>query len=65
MISVFIHPIEPFLEIYYMVDSRAMSLRDAYWNAVNKEEPYELPRRPTYAEIAEHIKVTTNGTRGW
>ena len=40
-----------------------MSLRDASWNAVSKGEPYELPRRPTYEQIAENIKVTTNGTQ--
>jgi hypothetical protein len=40
-----------------------MSLWDAYWNAVSKEEPYEFPRRSIYAEIAEHIKVATNGTQ--
>ena len=45
------------------LNDRAMSLRDAYWNAVSSGEPYELPRRPTYAEIAEHIKVATNGTQ--
>ena len=43
--------------------SRAMSLRDAYWNAVSKGEEFKLPRRPTYEEIAEHIKVITNGTQ--
>ena len=43
--------------------SRTMSLRDAYWNAVSKGEAFKLPRRPTYGEIAEHIKVTTNGTQ--
>ena len=45
------------------LDDRAMSLRDAYWNAVSKGEPYELPRRPTYEQIAEYIKVATNGTQ--
>jgi len=45
------------------LDGLAMSLRDAYWNAVSKGEPYELPRRPTYEQIAEHIKVATNGTQ--
>ena len=45
------------------LDGLAMSLRDAYWNAVSKGEPYELPRRPTYEQIAEHIKVFTNGTQ--
>lgn len=45
------------------LDDRAMSLRDAYWNAVSNGEPYELPRRPTYEQIAEHIKVATNGTQ--
>ena len=43
--------------------SRTMSLRDAYWNAVSKGEAFKLPRRPTYGEIAEHIKVITNGTQ--
>lgn len=43
--------------------SRTMSLRDAYWHAVDKDEAYKLPRRPTYEEIAEHIKVITNGTQ--
>ncbi len=45
------------------LDGLAMSLRDAYWNAVSKGEPYELPRRPTYEQIAEYIRVTTNGTQ--
>ena len=45
------------------LDSRAMSLRDGYWNAVNKGEPFDYPRRPTYEQIAEHIKVITNGTQ--
>ncbi len=45
------------------LDGLAMSLRDAYWNAVSKGESYELPRRPTYEQIAEYIKVTTNGTQ--
>ena len=45
------------------LDGLTMSLRDAYWNAVSKGEPYELPRRPTYEQIAEYIKVTTNGTQ--
>lgn len=43
--------------------SRTMSLRNAYWNAVSKGEEFKLPRRPTYGEIAEHIKVFTNGTQ--
>jgi len=43
--------------------SRTMSLRDAYWNAVSKGEEFKLPRRPTYEQIAEHIKVFTNGTQ--
>ena len=43
--------------------SRAMSLRDAYWNAVEHDQAFKLPRRPTYEEIADHIKVITNGTQ--
>ena len=43
--------------------SLTMSLRDAYWNAVSKGEEFKLPRRPTYEQIAEYIKVTTNGTQ--
>ena len=43
--------------------SRTMSLRDAYWNAVDHDQAFKLPRRPTYEEIAEHIKVITNGTQ--
>ena len=43
--------------------SRTMSLRDAYWNAVDHEQAFKLPRRPTYEEIADHIKVITNGTQ--
>lgn len=42
---------------------RTMSLRDAYWNAVDHDQAFKLPRRPTYEEIAEHIKVITNGTQ--
>lgn len=43
--------------------SRTMSLRDAYWNALDHEQAFKLPRRPTYEEIADHIKVITNGTQ--
>ena len=45
------------------LDGLAMSLRDAYWNAVSMGEEFKLPRRPTYEQIAEHIKVFTNGTQ--
>ena len=32
-------------------------------DGVGKGEEFKLPRRPTYGEIAEHIKVFTNGTQ--
>jgi hypothetical protein len=34
---------------------RMMTLRDAYWNAMNRERSFKLPRRPSLREIAETI----------
>ena len=46
-----------------LLSVRAMSMRDAYWYAVDHDQAYKHPRRPTYQEIADHIKYITNGTQ--
>ncbi len=45
------------------LSDRVMTLRNAYWYAVDHDQAYKHPRRPTYQEIADHIKYITNGTQ--
>ena len=45
------------------LSDRVMTLRNAYWYAIEHNQEFDLPRRPTYQEIADHIKVITNGTQ--
>jgi hypothetical protein len=45
------------------LSDRVMTLRNAYWYAVDHDQAYKHPRRPTYQEIADHIKYITNGAQ--
>ena len=42
---------------------RMMTLRDAYWNAMDKERSFKLPRRPSLREIAETISQKTGNKK--
>lgn len=38
-------------------------LRDAYWNSIERDLPFKLPRRLSYAAIANKIALKTNGAQ--
>lgn len=46
----------------FLVD-HAMSVRDAYWNAMDRGTKFEMPPRPSCRAIADYIRSVTEGAQ--
>ncbi|GEM_PF-2789303 len=42
---------------------RTLEIRDMYWNAIDNEKDFKMPKKPSCQEIADYIKAKTNGTQ--